>query len=113
MEINSKTLVNQIEKIKKEIAALGDIRPGSLSMQYNVCGSPGCRCKAKPPVKHGPYHQVSFTRKGKGRSRFVKAENLPAVKKELKNYARLRDLVDQWIELASTLADLRAKNPAD
>lgn len=110
MKATPKTLEKRINKIKQEIAALGDIRPGSLSMQYNVCGSPGCRCKANPPVKHGPYYQVSFTRKGKGRSRFVKAENLPTVKKELKNYVRLRDLVDRWIELASSLADLRGKN---
>jgi hypothetical protein len=45
----------QIEKVKRDIAALGDLRPGSLSTQYNVCGSPGCRCKATPPEKHGPY----------------------------------------------------------
>jgi hypothetical protein len=36
----------QIEKVKRDLAALGDLRPGSLSTQYNVCGSPGCRCKA-------------------------------------------------------------------
>ena len=48
---------------KCDLAALGDLRPGSLSIQYNVCGSPGCRCKADPPVKHGPYYQVSYTRK--------------------------------------------------
>src|ERR1039458_6726707 len=58
----------QIEKVKRDLTALGDLRPGSLSTQFNVCGSPGCRCKATPPEKHGPYYQVSFTRKGKSRS---------------------------------------------
>ena len=38
---------------------------GSLSRQYNVCSSPGCRCKASPPRKHGPYYQLSYTRNGK------------------------------------------------
>ena len=38
------TLQRQIEKVKRDLAALGDLRPGSLSTQYNVCGSPGCRC---------------------------------------------------------------------
>src|ERR1035437_2224180 len=64
----------QIEKVKRDLAALGDLRPGSLSTQYNVCGSPGCRCKATPPEKHGPYYQVSFTRKGKSSSKFVRKE---------------------------------------
>ena len=53
---------------------MGDLRPGSLSTQYKVCGSPGCRCKATPPIKHGPYYQVSYTRKGKSSSKFVKKE---------------------------------------
>ncbi|MGC9225590.1 MAG: DUF6788 family protein, partial [Terracidiphilus sp.] len=60
-----KLLLRQIERVKGQLAALGDLRPGSLSTQYNVCGTPGCRCKATPPEKHGPYYQVSFTRKGK------------------------------------------------
>ena len=66
------TLQRQIEKVKRDLAALGDLRPGSLSTQFNVCGSPGCRCKATPPIKHGPYYQVSYTRKGKSSSKFVK-----------------------------------------
>ena len=75
------------EKVKHDLAALGDLRPGSLSAQYNVCGSPGCRCKATPPIKHGPYYQVSYTRKGKSSTKFVKKEDLPEVRKQLKNYA--------------------------
>jgi len=40
--------------------------------QYNVCGKPGCHCKdAKNPQKHGPYNQLSFTRRGQGGTRFV------------------------------------------
>jgi hypothetical protein len=66
------TLERQIEKTKQALMALGDMRPGSLSTQYNVCGKAGCRCKADPPEKHGPYYQVSFTRKGKSSSKFVK-----------------------------------------
>src|SRR5215469_9455653 len=38
---------------------------GALSLQYNVCGSPSCRRKADPPLKHGPYPQISFTWHGK------------------------------------------------
>ena len=36
-----KLLLRQIEKVKTQLAALGDLRPGSLSTQYNVCGTPG------------------------------------------------------------------------
>jgi hypothetical protein len=99
----------QIEKVKGEISALGELRPGSLSTQYNVCGSPGCRCKATPPKKHGPYYQVSFSRKGKSSSKFVRKEDLPAIRKQLKNYEKLKALMDRWIDLATELSNLRLK----
>ena len=106
------TLQRQIEKVKRDLAALGDLRPGSLSTQYNVCGSPGCKCKADPPVKHGPYYQVSYTRKGKSSTKFVKKEDLPEVRKQLKNYERMKLLMEKWIDLAMELSILRlAKKP--
>ena len=101
------TLQRQIEKVKRDLAALGDMRPGSLSTQYNVCGSPGCRCKATPPIKHGPYHQVSYTRKGKSSSKFVKKKDLPTVRKQLKNYGKMKLLMERWVDLATELSTLR------
>lgn len=97
----------EIEKIKKELTAIGDLRPGSLSRQYNVCGTPNCRCKQDPPRKHGPYYQLSFTRRGRSRTKFVKKHQVAAVRKQLKNYARLRKVVDRWIDLSTELCQLR------
>jgi len=107
------TLERQIAKVKGELAELGDLRPGSLSEQYNVCGTPGCQCKANPPKKHGPYYQVSYTRKGKSSTRFVRPKDLATVKRQLKNYQRLRASVDRWIDLATELATLRIENQED
>jgi hypothetical protein len=105
-----KLLLRQIAKVKAQLAALGDLRPGSLSTQWNVCGTPGCRCKATPPEKHGPYYQVSFTRKGKSSSKFVRKEDLAAVRRELKNYEVMKMLMDRWIDLATELSNLRLAN---
>ena len=107
------TLERQIEKVKRDLVALGDLRPGSLSTQYNVCGKPGCRCKATPPEKHGPYYQVSYTRKGKSSTKFVKQKDLPAVRRQLKNYERMKLLTDRWIDLATELSTLRLNKEAD
>ena len=104
-----KLLLRQIAKVKAQLAALGDLRPGSLSTQWNVCGTPGCRCKATPPEKHGPYYQVSFTRKGKSSSKFVRKEDLAAVRRELKNYEVMKMLMDRWIDLATELSNFRIK----
>ena len=101
------SLQRQIEKMKRELAQLGDLRPGSLSKQYNVCGNPNCKCKASPPKKHGPYYQLSSTRKGKSRSKFVGKEDVATVRVQLRNYAKLRKLTERWVDLAEELAILR------
>jgi hypothetical protein len=100
-------LQQRIDKIKQQIAALGDLRPGALSQQYNVCGSPGCQCKATPPIKHGPYYQISVKRHGKSTTQFVREEDLAEVQTQLDNYRRLRELVDEWITLSSEISSLR------
>ena len=99
-------LEQRIAAIKAEIAALGPLRPGTLSRQYNVCGSPGCRCKEDPDQRHGPYHQLSYTWHGRSRSEFVRDAELARVEEQVRTYARLRALVDQWVDAAITLARL-------
>lgn len=109
MPDRSEFLQARIQSIKGEIAALGDLRPGALSMQYNICGNPSCRCKADPPLKHGPYPQISFTWHGKSTSQFVREDDVEEVRQQLENYRRLRDLVDEWIGLALELSRLRLR----
>jgi hypothetical protein len=105
----SQFLQERIQSIKREIVALGDLRPGALSLQYNVCGSASCRCKADPPLKHGPYPQVSFTWHGKSTTQFVREDDVDEVRQQLENYRRLRDLVDEWIGHALELSRLRSR----
>src|SRR6266545_1098726 len=85
----------------------GDQRPGTLSEQYNVCRTPGCRCKAEPPQRHGPYHQLSYTRHGRSRTETVRSEDLAAVRAQIANYQKLHELIDQWIDAAIELDRLR------
>jgi hypothetical protein len=107
MSSRKQALEDRIGRIKLEIAALDELRPGSLSKQYNVCGRPGCRCKANPPQKHGPYYQLSFSFRGKNTSEFVRREDLPRVREQIRNYKRLRTLLDQWCAASMALAKLR------
>jgi Family of unknown function (DUF6788) len=103
-EQSTAVLRRRIEQIKEELSSLGPLRPGSLSQQYNVCGTPGCCCKADPPEKHGPYYQLSYTWQGKSRTESVLQRELSAVREQLHNYQRLRTLVDEWIEAGIELA---------
>ena len=105
-------LQRRIERIKRKLQQLGDLRPGRLSKQYNVCGNPRCRCKETPPKKHGPYYQLSWARKGKSTTRFVREPNLAKVQAQLDNYKDLRTLVDEWIEASIELCDLQIRSEA-
>ena len=109
MAVSAESLEKRIQTIKHQISGLGDLRPGALSKQYNICGNPTCRCKATPPVKHGPYFQISFTRHGKSSSQFVGEEDLDEVQQQLENYRHLRQLVDEWITLSAQLSSLRLR----
>ncbi|MFH1314187.1 MAG: DUF6788 family protein [Candidatus Eisenbacteria bacterium] len=97
----------RIEAIKRELAGLGPLHPGSVSKQYNICGTPGCRCKdPKRPKKHGPYYQLSYTWAGRHTTRFVRPDQLAAMTQKVENHRRLRDLVSEWIALSVELERL-------
>ena len=95
---------HHIAQLQQQLLTLGPLHPGSISEQYNICGTPGCRCKdSKDPQKHGPYYQLSFTWRGKSSSRFVRPEQIADVRAKVANYKRLRELVNEWVELAVQL----------
>lgn len=100
-------LEGRIQRIKAKLNELGELRPGVLSEQYNVCGTPGCRCKATPPEKHGPYYQLSWSRKGKSATRFVRRPELRAVRAQIRNYRQLQQLIDDWVEASLEICEIK------
>ena len=38
-------LQKSINRIKAKISDIGEMTPGSISTQFNVCGNPKCKCK--------------------------------------------------------------------
>ena len=98
----------RIQQIKAELAALGEMRPGSLSKQYNVCGKPNCRCKdPQNPQRHGPYYQLSWVHRGKSSTQFIRRPLLPQVRAQIANYNKFRRLTEQWVNLALRLAQAK------
>ncbi len=105
-----KTCQAKIEKIKQALVNLGEITPGSLSKQYNICGNPRCRCKDPDnPKKHGPYYNLSYTWNGKGRTEFVRKERLAEVREQIKNYKTMKELTKKWVDLSLEISELRKK----
>ena len=88
----------RIAQTKAKLAQLGPMLPGSISEQWNVCGTPGCRCKdPDKPVKHGPYYQLSFTVGGKSSTMFIRKEDLSEARQRLKRYQRFKTLSTELV----------------
>jgi len=79
----------RIDKIKAELAAIGDMRPGSLTRQYK-----------DPKNQSGAYYQLSYTRQMKSRTEYVARECLPEVRRQIANYKRFKALSAQWVALS-------------
>lgn len=98
--LNLVQITRRLKELQQELSELGPMHPGSLSEQYNVCGTPGCHCKdEKRPQKHGPYYQLSFTWRGKSTTRFVRQERVEEMRDKVATYKRFRDLVNEWVDL--------------
>jgi hypothetical protein len=92
-------LERRIRKIQEEMARLGRLRPGTLYSRLNVCGRPGCKCgRKKDPEKHGPYHYLSYTYRGRSHTEFVKERELEDVRREVRTYERLMELVKALVD---------------
>lgn len=100
----------KIDKIKNDLQKIGEMRPGSLNMQFTKCGKPGCRCQdPEKPKRHGPYYQLSYVHHGKSTSQLIQTPQVATVKRQLANYKKFRALTEEWIDLALTQAKERLK----
>lgn len=92
----SKQIERRIAKIKQDLAALGDMRPGSLSTQTRSWG--------------GEYGQLSYTHQGKGRTEYVPQDKRKTVQNQLANYTKFKRLTQEWVSLAIELCKLKLRD---
>ena len=69
----------RIERIKAELAAIDDLRPGSLTRQHK-----------DPAKRKGPYYQISYTHESNSRTEYVPRDRLSEVRKEIAVYKRFK-----------------------
>ena len=69
LEAKRKDLYRQIE-------ALGDFRPGSISVIFRKCGKKNCVCAQRNHPGHGPQYLWTTTRKGKSQGQNFRQPDL-------------------------------------
>ena len=95
----------RIDRIKKALLEIGPMRPGSLTRQYK-----------DPQNQTGAYWQISYTRRMKSRTEYVRQEYVKELRHRIATYKRFKRLVDQWIDLSiehSRLTMSMAESKAD
>src|SRR5665811_1621488 len=85
----------QIAALKLSLTKLGRLHPGSLSAQKRTRG--------------GEYQQLSYSYLGKGHTRYVRPQEVPALEQELENYRRFRELASRWLQLEIELSRLNSE----
>ncbi len=86
--------------LKRELSALGIVRPGSLVRRYMPCGKPGCRCMADPPILHGPYYQWTYQVRRKTTTRRLTQAQAAQCEVWIRNYRKLRTITRRIVALS-------------
>ncbi len=97
--------------LQDQIRELGFIAPGSVIERYTVCGSPGCRCHADPPLRHGPYYQYTRKLAGKTLTRRLDPVQVRVYREWIANRRRLDELLTEMDELSRQAAELLIPRP--
>ena len=79
----------RIDRIKRTLLEIGPMRPGSLTRPYK-----------DPQHNTGAYWQISYTRRMKSRTEYVRKEHVKEVRRQTVTHKRFKRLVDQWIDLS-------------
>ena len=100
------------DSILAALAALGDMRPGSLVQRFMKCSTESCRCHDKDDPGHGPYSVLVRNVNGKRTSRSVPADCVDTVQAQVDTFQRFRTLTGELVAVCEQLADARL-DPAD
>lgn len=93
-----KNLDAQIRQTQQALAALGPMRPGTLSRQYR-----------RPQQRRGAYYQLSYTFQMRSRTEYVRPEEVALLRREIAEYKRYKRLSARWVALSLQRAKLRVK----
>ena len=88
----------RIDAIKAKLAAIDEMRPGSLSRQYK-----------DPENQTGAYYQLSYTRDMKSRTEYVARDAVRDVRCQIENYKRFKALTTEWVDLGIEHSRLKMK----
>jgi len=99
-------------QITDRIAALGDLRCGSITSTTGRCGKPNCHCHQPNQPVHGP--NLRLTYKAQGKTVTESLPNLAAVRKaerEIDEFRKYQVLHKEFVEVNAQICQMRPPEP--
>lgn len=93
--------------IQDQLAALDDLRPGTLTPRYRKCGKPTCHCATEGDPGHGPSWSLTWTVQGKTQTRIIPVEALEQTQAQIGEYRRARALTRELFEVSAQMCDVQ------
>src|ERR1700674_3764483 len=104
-------LLLQRDQLKAQLAAIGEMRPGSLVPRFRKCGKPSCHCAKKGAQGHGPSFSLTHPVAGKTVTRIIPAGPVvEQTRQQLDEYHRFRQLVQQLIAVSEQICDWQLRH---
>jgi hypothetical protein len=100
-------LEEQRARLYEQLAATGDLRPGSINATYRRCGKPNCACAQEGHPGHGPRYLLTRSEGGKTRSRQLKGAEVEKVRQEVANYKEFLAVSGQIVEVSEAICEAR------
>ena len=102
------TLEARRQRLYQALATLGDLRRGTISVNYRKCGKPTCGCAQAEHPGHGPQYLWNATIGGKSRARNLRwGPDLEKVGQEVQTYRTFVRLCAELVEVNEHICDLR------
>lgn len=102
------TLEGRRQRLWQDLAALGDFRRGTLSVNYRRCGKPTCACAQAGHPGHGPQYLWNATIGGKSHARNLRlGPEVEKVGAEVETYRTFVRLCAELVEVNERICDLR------
>ena len=108
MKETLETLELERTKLYQQLQALGDFRPGIISVNFRKCGKNNCACARRGHPGHGPQYLWNTTQRGQSRAQNLRmGAELEKVRKELENHRIFVRLCQQLVEVNEKICHLR------
>lgn len=102
------TLERRRQRLVQDLAALGDFRRGTISVNYRRCGKPTCACAQVGHSGHGPQYLWNATIGGKSHARNLRlGPEVEKVGAEVETYRTFVRLCAELVEVNERMCDLR------